>query len=63
MAMTKRAFARDDALATSDRIVLMEKGRVEVVDTSVSMCRRPPSRMVAEFMKETNIFHGAAALI
>jgi len=49
---------QDEALAMSDRIVLMEKGRVEVVDTPLGIYQRPGSRMVAEFMKETNILQG-----
>jgi ABC-type Fe3+/spermidine/putrescine transport system ATPase subunit len=49
---------QDEALAMSDRIVVMEKGRVEVVDTPLAIYRWPSSRMVAEFMKETNILQG-----
>jgi putative spermidine/putrescine transport system ATP-binding protein len=49
---------QDEALAMSDRIVVMEKGRVEVVDTPLAIYQRPGSRMVAEFMKETNILQG-----
>ncbi len=49
---------QDEALAMSDRIVVMDKGRVEVVGSPLSIYERPASRMVAEFMKETNILHG-----
>ncbi|MGE0748988.1 MAG: ABC transporter ATP-binding protein [Variibacter sp.] len=46
---------QDEALAMSDRIVVMEKGRVEAIATPADVYQRPGSRMVAEFMKETNI--------
>ena len=49
---------QDEALAMSDRIVLMDQGRVEAVGTPVEIYQRPRTRMVAEFMKETNILHG-----
>ncbi|MGE3063981.1 MAG: ABC transporter ATP-binding protein [Hyphomicrobiaceae bacterium] len=49
---------QDEALAMSDRIVVMEKGRVEVVATPAEIYQRPANRMVAEFMKETNILRG-----
>jgi putative spermidine/putrescine transport system ATP-binding protein len=35
-----------------------ERGRVEVVDSPQGIYERPASRMVAEFMKETNILAG-----
>jgi putative spermidine/putrescine transport system ATP-binding protein len=46
---------QDEALAMSDRIVVMDGGRVETVATPADVYQRPASRMVAEFMKETNI--------
>lgn len=46
---------QDEALAMSDRIVVMEKGRIETVATPTDIYQQPGSRMVAEFMKETNI--------
>lgn len=46
---------QDEALAMSDRIVVMEKGRVETVAPPTEIYQRPANRMVAEFMKETNI--------
>lgn len=49
---------QDEALAMSDRIVVMDKGRVEVVGSPQGIYERPASRMVAEFMKETNILSG-----
>jgi len=49
---------QDEALAMSDRVVLMEKGRVETVGTPREIYGSPSSRLVAEFMKETNILHG-----
>lgn len=46
---------QDEALAMSDRIVVMESGRVETVAAPLDIYQRPDNRMVAEFMKETNI--------
>jgi ABC-type Fe3+/spermidine/putrescine transport system ATPase subunit len=46
---------QDEALAMSDRIVVMEKGRVETISTPRDIYQQPGSRMVAQFMKETNI--------
>jgi putative spermidine/putrescine transport system ATP-binding protein len=49
---------QDEALAMSDRIVVMDKGRIEVVGTPLEIYQKPSNRMVAEFMKETNILQG-----
>jgi putative spermidine/putrescine transport system ATP-binding protein len=52
---------QDEALAMSDRIVVMDKGRVEVVGAPLEIYEQPPNRMVAEFLKETNILQGQRA--
>lgn len=49
---------QDEALAMSDRIVVMEKGRVETVARPMDIYQRPCNRTVAQFMKETNILEG-----
>jgi len=52
---------QDEALAMSDRIVVMDKGQVEVVGTPLEIYEQPPNRMVAEFLKETNVLQGRRA--
>ena len=49
---------QDEALAMSDRIVVMSKGKIEAVDAPTQVYERPPNRIVAEFLKETNILRG-----
>lgn len=44
-----------EALAISDRVVVMEKGRVAQVGTPVDLYARPASRFVAEFIGEANL--------
>ncbi len=44
-----------EALAISDRIVVMERGRVAQVGTPLDLYARPASRFVAEFIGEANL--------
>ena len=47
---------QDEALTMSDRIVVMNAGRVEQDGTPEELYFRPQSRFVAEFIGETNLF-------
>lgn len=49
---------QEEALTMSDRIVVMNKGRVEQEGTPEELYFRPASRFVAEFIGETNILDG-----
>lgn len=49
---------QDEALAMSDRIVVMGQGKVEIVGTPSEIYEHPSNRLVAEFMKEVNILEG-----
>ncbi len=42
----------------SDRIVLMQQGRIAQVGTPRDLYDRPASRYVADFIGETNLLHG-----
>ena len=46
---------QDEALAMSDRIAVMNKGRVEQVDTPDALYEKPDSRFVADFLGEANL--------
>lgn len=49
---------QDEALTMSDRIVVMNQGRVEQDGTPEDLYFRPASRFVAEFIGETNLLSG-----
>lgn len=49
---------QDEALTMSDRIVVMNAGRVEQDGTPEDLYFRPTSRFVAEFIGETNLITG-----
>ena len=49
---------QDEALTMSDRIVVMNEGRVEQSGTPEELYHHPASRFVAEFIGETNLFSG-----
>ncbi len=48
---------QDEALILSDRIVLMEKGRIIQIDRPDVMYARPKSLFAAKFLGETNLFN------
>src|SRR5271169_3610509 len=50
-----------EAMVTSDRIVVMNHGRIEQVDDPVSMYNRPTTRFVAGFIGRTNFLDGIVA--
>ncbi len=49
---------QEEALAVSDRVAVMNDGRVEQVDTPRNVYYRPETRFVAEFVGDNNVFHG-----
>lgn len=51
---------QDEALAMSDRVVIMRSGRIEQVGTPKEIYDAPATRFVATFVGETNVFEGKA---
>ncbi|MBS0521765.1 MAG: ABC transporter ATP-binding protein, partial [Proteobacteria bacterium] len=49
---------QSEAMVTSDRIVVMNKGRIEQVDAPQRLYARPRSRFVAGFIGRTNFLEG-----
>ena len=49
---------QSEAMVTSDRIVVMNRGRIEQVDDPVSLYQRPKTRFVAGFIGRTNLLDG-----
>ena len=54
---------QEEALALSDRIAVMNEGRIAQMGTAEDLYRRPASRFVAEFVGEANLFRGRAGVI
>ena len=52
---------QEEALAMSDRIAVMNGGRVEQVGTPAEIYNQPTTRFVADFIGDTNIFCGERA--
>jgi len=51
--------AQDEAMALADRIVVMNRGRIEQADTPEALYREPATRFVAEFIGRSLWFSGA----
>jgi iron(III) transport system ATP-binding protein len=49
---------QSEAMVTSDRIVVMNKGRIEQIDAPHTLYARPKSRFVAGFIGRTNFLEG-----
>ncbi|GGF70808.1 polyamine-transporting ATPase [Azorhizobium oxalatiphilum] len=49
---------QEEALAMSDRIAVLSRGKVEQVGTPTEIYDRPATRFVADFIGETNLFRG-----
>lgn len=54
---------QDEAMILSDRVVLMEKGRIVQIDEPEAMYARPKTLFAAKFLGETNIFEGSVAKV
>jgi len=50
---------QEEALVLSDRIVVMNDGRIVQIDTPTALYRAPNCRFVADFLGESNLFRGA----
>ncbi len=51
---------RDEALSMADRMAIMEAGKLAQVGAPAEVYRNPATRMVAEFIGETNFVEGRA---
>ena len=49
---------QEEALVMSDRIAIFHDGRIEQLGTGEDLYERPTSLFVADFIGESNIFHG-----
>lgn len=50
---------QDEALGLADRIVLMNKGRIEQIDTPVGLYEKPQTLFAADFIGHANWLHGS----
>lgn len=53
---------QEEALTMSDRIVVMNKGRIEQVGTAHEIYERPQTKFVVQFIGETNLFEDVEIL-
>ena len=51
---------QSEALTMSDRIAVMDQGRVLQIGTPVEIYEQPASRFIAEFIGESNLLDGTA---
>ena len=49
---------QEEALAISDRIAVMHRGRIEQIDTPEHVYQHPASAFVADFIGDSNLFRG-----
>ncbi len=49
---------QEEALTMSDRIAIMNGGRIEQIDEPVAIYNRPKTKFVADFIGETNLISG-----
>lgn len=54
---------QEEALTMSDRIVVMNKGKIEQIGLPVDIYERPQTRFVADFIGQTNIIEGSVTEI
>ena len=59
MTMVYVTHDQAEAMVTSDRIAVMNKGRIEQLDAPFELYRRPRTRFVAGFIGRTNFLTGA----
>ena len=52
---------QEEALTMSDRIVILNQGSIEQVDTAINIYKYPTSVYVADFIGESNIIRGVIA--
>jgi ABC-type Fe3+/spermidine/putrescine transport system ATPase subunit len=49
---------QEEAMSMADRVAVMSEGKVVQIDTPTSLYRHPNSKMVADFVGDSNIFLG-----
>lgn len=49
---------QEEALSMSDRIAIINKGKIEQIDTPINIYKNPNSLFVADFIGESNLFKG-----
>ena len=54
---------QDEALTMSDRVAVLNRGRIEQLDTPSGLYDRPRTRFVAEFIGETNLIEGRVVAV
>jgi len=54
---------QEEALAMSDRVVVMNRGRIEQLGRPREIYDRPATRFVADFIGETNFFEHSGSLV
>lgn len=54
---------QEEALIMSDRIAIMNKGKIEQIDAPDEIYQKPRTRFVADFIGETNLFEGVLSNI
>jgi ABC-type Fe3+/spermidine/putrescine transport system ATPase subunit len=52
---------QEEALTMSDRVAVMQRGRIEQVGTPAELYEAPASRFVADFLGESNFVDGVVA--
>jgi putative spermidine/putrescine transport system ATP-binding protein len=52
---------QEEALVLSDRIAVMNRGTIQQIATTTEIYERPANDFVADFVGESNIFHGTVA--
>lgn len=52
---------QEEALVLSDRIAVMNHGSIQQIATTTEIYERPANDFVADFVGESNIFHGAVS--
>ena len=53
---------QEEALVLSDRIAVMSKGTIQQIATTTEIYERPANDFVADFVGESNIFHGTMSV-
>jgi len=52
---------QEEALVLSDRVAVMNKGTIQQIATTTEIYERPANDFVADFVGESNIFHGTVS--
>ncbi|MFZ2527102.1 MAG: ABC transporter ATP-binding protein [Rhodococcus sp. (in: high G+C Gram-positive bacteria)] len=52
---------RAEALALADRVVVLDRGRIQQVDTPETILQRPDSAFVAKFLSDANLLAGTVS--